>query len=204
MFVRGAPQRRQSEGKSVVNRAAAILLQRATKPAANEASNAAWPAGVVRIGVPLLLKTVLPRPAVATGAPPGRFVFSIALRRVVRNDTMGPKVTGLRRDVGSFIFLTGRRPIGIQSRLCGARISALGLCRLAFVSLPRDWFVAPAGAEVVFLCLPRAYALGYFLPPLRLPFVASLLRVAQGRLSGAGSFVNLFQLLAKNLWRFEG
>ena len=96
-------------------------------------------------------------------------------------------------------------------------------------SLPHGWFVGPAGADVVFLCLPRAAALGYFHPPLwgwvveclesylminslaaaerklclmyagrlglfsaaaiRLAFVASLLRVAQARLSGLENLI---------------
>ena len=83
--MRGAPQRRQSEGKRVVKSAAAMPLQRETNAPVSESAGA-WPAGVVRIGAPLLLKTVLPRPAVATGAPPGRFDFSIALDSAGRNE----------------------------------------------------------------------------------------------------------------------
>jgi len=41
---------------------------------------------VARIGVPLLLKTILPHPAAATGAPTGRIFFSIAALRASRNE----------------------------------------------------------------------------------------------------------------------
>jgi hypothetical protein len=41
---------------------------------------------VARIGVPLLLKTILPRPAVAMGAPTGRIFFSIAMREAGSNE----------------------------------------------------------------------------------------------------------------------
>jgi hypothetical protein len=41
---------------------------------------------VARIGVPLLLKTILPRPAVAMGAPTGRIFFSIAMLEAGSNE----------------------------------------------------------------------------------------------------------------------
>jgi hypothetical protein len=41
---------------------------------------------VARIGVPILLKTILPRPAVATGAPMGRILSSIARQEGSRNE----------------------------------------------------------------------------------------------------------------------
>jgi hypothetical protein len=44
---------------------------------------------VARIGVPLLLKTILPRPAVATGALTGRIFFSIAAQKAARNEHRG-------------------------------------------------------------------------------------------------------------------
>jgi len=64
MFVKGALQRRQSEGNNVANRAAAMPLAQET----DGLSCATTLVPVARIGVPLLLKTILPRPAVATGA----------------------------------------------------------------------------------------------------------------------------------------
>jgi hypothetical protein len=64
MLIRGVPQRRQSEGNSVANRPAAMPLAQET----NGLSCATTLVSVARIGVPLLLKTILPRPAVATGA----------------------------------------------------------------------------------------------------------------------------------------
>jgi hypothetical protein len=44
---------------------------------------------VARIGVPLLLKTILPRPAVATGALTGRIFSSIAVQKAGRNEHQG-------------------------------------------------------------------------------------------------------------------
>ena len=44
---------------------------------------------VARIGVPLLLKTILPRPAVAMGALTGRIFFSIAVQKAARNEHRG-------------------------------------------------------------------------------------------------------------------
>jgi len=64
MFIRGAPQRRQSEGNSVAKRPAATTLAQET----HGLSCATTLVPVARIGVPLLLKTFLPRPAVAMGA----------------------------------------------------------------------------------------------------------------------------------------
>src|SRR5579863_9725670 len=64
MFIRGALQRRQSEGNNVAKRAAAMPLAQET----DGLSCATTLVPVARIGVPLLLKTILPRPAVATRA----------------------------------------------------------------------------------------------------------------------------------------
>src|SRR5271154_5044594 len=64
ILMRGVPQRRQSEGKNVANKPAA------TSPA-QQASRLCCPTtlvAVVRIGSSLLLKTLLPRHADATGA----------------------------------------------------------------------------------------------------------------------------------------
>jgi hypothetical protein len=44
---------------------------------------------VARIGVPLLLKAILPRPAAASGAPTGRIFFSIAVQKAARNEHKG-------------------------------------------------------------------------------------------------------------------
>jgi hypothetical protein len=44
---------------------------------------------VARIGVPILLKTILPRPAGATGVPMGRISSSIARQEACRNEHKG-------------------------------------------------------------------------------------------------------------------
>jgi hypothetical protein len=85
MLMRGVPQRRQSEGNNVANKPAAI-------PPAQEThglSCATTPVPVARIGFPLLLKAILPRPAVATGAPTRRIFFSIAMRAAGSNEHKG-------------------------------------------------------------------------------------------------------------------
>ena len=78
MLVRGSPQRRQSEGKRTLKRAAARLLRPETMVDDNELSAPCSLHPSSRVGIPLLLKTVLPRPDAALGAPPGRFTPSIA------------------------------------------------------------------------------------------------------------------------------
>jgi hypothetical protein len=85
MFVRGVPQRRQSEGNSVANKAAAMPLAQET----DGLSGATTSVPVARIGVPLLLKTILLHPAAATGAPTGRIFFSIAALDAGRNEHKG-------------------------------------------------------------------------------------------------------------------
>lgn len=85
MFIRGVPQRRQSEGNSVAKRPAAMPLAHET----HGLSCATTPVPVARIGVPLLLKTILPRPAAAMGALTGRIFSSIARREDARNDHKG-------------------------------------------------------------------------------------------------------------------
>lgn len=83
MLIRGEPQRRQSEGNSVANKPAPTSLTHET----NGLRCATALVPVARIGVPiLLLKTILPHPAAATGAPTGRIFFSIAVVRASRNE----------------------------------------------------------------------------------------------------------------------
>jgi hypothetical protein len=96
MFVRGVPQRRQSEGNTVANRAAPMLLHHETRDVASELSCTSPPAWVVRVGALLLLKTILPRPAVAAGLPPGDLLLSIAFasggaQRAITTDGNGSK-----------------------------------------------------------------------------------------------------------------
>jgi hypothetical protein len=62
-----------------------------------------------RIGVPLLLKTILPRPTVAMGAPTGRIFFSIAVPEAGSNE-------GGRRLVTRVITRSGK-VAGNESRL---------------------------------------------------------------------------------------
>ena len=85
MFIRGVPHRRQSEGNSVANKAAAMPLAQET----SGLSCATTPVPMARIGVPLLLKTILLHPAATTGAPTGRIFFSIAAREAGRNEHEG-------------------------------------------------------------------------------------------------------------------
>jgi hypothetical protein len=89
MFVRGVPQRRQSEGNSVANKPAATPLAQET----NGLSCTTILVPVARIGVPLLLKTILPRPGAATGAPTGRIFFSITMLEVGSNEAAQRVVT---------------------------------------------------------------------------------------------------------------
>ena len=83
ILIRGVPQRRQSEGKKVANRLSAIPPTEEIR----EASNAlcCFTASVARVGCPLLLKTSLPHPSGATGAPPRRMPFSITGSHARRN-----------------------------------------------------------------------------------------------------------------------
>ncbi len=69
----------------MANRAAAIPLAQET----DGLSCATTLVPVARIGVPLLLKTILPRPAVAMGALTGRIFFSIAVQKAARNEHRG-------------------------------------------------------------------------------------------------------------------
>jgi len=85
MFRSGFPQRRQSHGNSVANKAAATPCTPETKEENNELSVGAI-ALPDRLGMlPLLLKTTLPRPAVATGAPAERISLSIAVLKSACN-----------------------------------------------------------------------------------------------------------------------
>ena len=61
MFIRGLPQRRQSEGKSVAKRLSATPLNDATSIDPSELSRVKGLVPVARIGSSLLLKTSLPR-----------------------------------------------------------------------------------------------------------------------------------------------
>jgi hypothetical protein len=66
----------------VANRLAAMPPAQET----NGFSCATTPVPVPRIGVPLLLKTILLHPAAATGAPTGRIFLSIAAREAGSNE----------------------------------------------------------------------------------------------------------------------
>ena len=93
MFTSGAPQRRQSEGKSAAKKpreivAVAESAQFSRRRTSNRPKRPALVPGDVpaaaRIMSPVLLKTCLPRPAPAW-APAGRIVFSIARRNGTSN-----------------------------------------------------------------------------------------------------------------------
>src|SRR5262249_3987479 len=79
MLARGLPQRRQSEGNKVANRADATPFTLEIKEESSRHSRVASLASVARVGFPLLLKTTLPRPAAASGAPAERIFFSITM-----------------------------------------------------------------------------------------------------------------------------
>jgi hypothetical protein len=108
----------------------------ANKPAAmpptHETDGLGWataPVPATRIGVPiLLLKTILPRPTAATGAPTGRIYFSIAGWESWRNERNRLLVIGqLPADEAVLkerIFSRGPR-LGLFQRQFGAKLSAL-------------------------------------------------------------------------------
>jgi hypothetical protein len=73
IFTRGAPQRRQSEGKREANRPCATIAA----PETAECSRFRPGGAGVRVMSPVLLKTSLPRPAPGQ-APAGRIPLSIA------------------------------------------------------------------------------------------------------------------------------
>src|SRR5580700_9507206 len=82
IFIRGAPQRRQSEVNNVANRPAALPLAHETM----RLSCGTTLVPVARIGVPLLLKTILLHPIAAARAPTARISFSIAAREFGSNE----------------------------------------------------------------------------------------------------------------------
>ena len=86
-MLKGALQRRQSEGKNVAKRLSAAPLTALTKIDNSELSRGATWGSVARIGFPLLLKTNLPvRPASAQAARE-RIFFSIAGDNAPSNDS---------------------------------------------------------------------------------------------------------------------
>ena len=121
MFIKGAPQRRQSEGNNVAKRPAAIPLAQET----HGLSCATSVVPVARIGVPLLLKTILRHPAAATRAPTGRIFFSIAAREAGSNE-----VSHSRRYVGHDL---------IEARPLSNRISVFR----TFMHLEHSWPAYP-------------------------------------------------------------
>ena len=101
MFIRGLPQRRQSEGNNVANKAAATPFMPETKEEKSELSRLTSLASAARVGFVLLLKTTLPRPAATVGAPAGRISFSIAVGVSARNAPAGSKVSSWSGSSGS-------------------------------------------------------------------------------------------------------
>ena len=63
MFTRGLPQRRQSAGNNVANKLSAMPFTDETKDATTEFSRSKPLVAVARVGCPVLLKTILPRPS---------------------------------------------------------------------------------------------------------------------------------------------
>ena len=110
MLVRGFPQRRQSEGKSVEKRLSATALTDETKIDRNELPHVTTLVPVDRIGSPLLLKTNLPTlPAVAPAAA-SEFTHSIAATQIGGNASLS------RRAACLFYLLPGsdrhKKPVG--------------------------------------------------------------------------------------------
>jgi len=95
-LIRGAPQRRQSEGKKVANKASAIPPIEEIREATKAFCCSTTLVSAARVGCPLLLKTSLPRPGSATGAPTGRIPFSIAGSHWLRNHRKGSGSRALR------------------------------------------------------------------------------------------------------------
>src|SRR5579872_2749199 len=91
MLTRGWWQISQSEGNNVANKAAATPLAPETKQETNRLSRFTLVSGD-RFWVPLLLKTILPRPTDASGARIGRILFSIAMPHPERNDAQLPLI----------------------------------------------------------------------------------------------------------------
>jgi hypothetical protein len=104
MLIKGAPQRRQSEGKRVANRLSAIPPREEIREATNTLRCFTSLISVVRVGHPLLLKTSLPRPVGATGAPPGRIPLSIARTHSARNRRDDSRRGALHRTVHFWAF----------------------------------------------------------------------------------------------------
>jgi len=65
---KGFPQRRQSAGKSVAKSAVATPLTPEVKAENRAPFRVTTVVPVARVGVPLLLKTILPRPVAVAGA----------------------------------------------------------------------------------------------------------------------------------------
>jgi len=95
-LMRGAPQTRHSEGKKAANNAAEIPLTGEIGEATKGLRCSITLVSVARVGCPLLLKTSLPRPAGAAGAPCGRIPFSIAGPNAARNHRKGSGSRALR------------------------------------------------------------------------------------------------------------
>jgi hypothetical protein len=95
-LMRGAPHTRHSEGKKVANKAAGIPLTGEIGEATKALRCSITLVSVARVGCPLLLKTSLPRPAGAAGAPSGRIPVSIAGSHAGRNHGKGSGSRALR------------------------------------------------------------------------------------------------------------
>ena len=109
MLIRGAPQIRQSEGNKVANRLSAMPVTEETSDATNTFCFVTAFDPVARVGYSLLLKTSLPRPAGATGAPTqtNPFQYSGAMdRRAIARDGSGSRSLHWRRtQFGTFPHL---------------------------------------------------------------------------------------------------
>ena len=87
ILIKGAPQRRQSEGKSVAKRLSATPLTEETRQDTSELPGGPTLVPVARIGFPLLLKTNLPCSPGSRQPQNSRIFLSIAVDNVHGNDS---------------------------------------------------------------------------------------------------------------------
>lgn len=109
MLTRGAPQMRQSEGNKVANRLSAMLPAEETNDATNALCFVTALDPLARVGYSLLLKTSLPRPAGATGAPtrtnPSQYSGATDRRAIAREGSGGRSLHRWMLHVGTFPHL---------------------------------------------------------------------------------------------------
>ena len=109
------PHKRQSEGKNVANKLSAMPPTDETKEAVKARCFVSALVPVDRVGYPLLLKTSLPRPADATGAPPGRMNLSqysgVMQHRAIAGGGSGSRAMCRRTQFGAISYYNKLRSV---------------------------------------------------------------------------------------------